>query len=106
MSLKNQFTKGQLDVFHNDGFVVYEDEQNQILSIVKYPQSEPKPTLLIQLDYAYRRMTIVEQNIFNFRASEPPKYCAALPDSISDTISVIYLTKSISKNLVIQLWKF
>jgi hypothetical protein len=105
MATNNQFTNSQLDVFRRAGFLVYENPETQLVSIVKYPELEQKAPLLIQLDYNYRKLTIIEQNIFNFRASEPPKYCAALPELISDTIMVLKLTKSISDLLIDKLCK-
>lgn len=105
MTPNNQFSNNHLDVFRRAGFVVYEKPETQIVSIVKYPELEPKAPLLIQLDYAMRQLTIIEQNIFNFREAEPPKYCAALPDSITDTISILKWTKSINDLLMTQLWK-
>lgn len=105
MATNNQFTNSQLDVFRRSGFVVYENPETQLVSIVKYPELEPKAPLLIQLDYNYRKLTIIEQNIFNFRASEPPKYCAALPDSITDTIQILKFTKSVPDLLITQLCK-
>lgn len=104
MTLNNQFTNNQLDVFRNAGFNVYEDYENGIISIVKYPKIDPYPSILIQIDYAFRQLTIIEQNILNFRESKPPKYCAALPDSIADTIKVLELTKTIKKPLLAKLW--
>lgn len=105
MALNNQFTNNHLDVFRRAGFVVYETPETQIVSIVKYPELEPKAPLLIQVDYAMRKLTIIEQNIFNFRQAEPPKYCAALPESIADTIAILKLTKSVNDLLISQLCK-
>lgn len=105
MTPNNQFSNNHLDVFRRAGFVVYEKPETQIVSIVKYPELEPKAPLLIQIDYAMRQLTIIEQNIFNFREAEPPKYCAALPDSITDTIQILKWTKSINDLLMTQLWK-
>jgi hypothetical protein len=82
---------------------VYENEQNNEVSIVKY-SDEPKSPLLIQLDYDFRQLLIHQQNIFNFRQAEPPKYCAALPDDIDDTISILKFTKVFNQNLLNQLW--
>jgi hypothetical protein len=103
MALNNEFTSKHLEVFRNAGFKVYENEQNQEVSIVKY-SDEPKSPLLIQVDYAYRQLTIIEQNIFNFRQAQPPKYCAALPDDILDTISILKFTKVFNQNLLTALW--
>jgi hypothetical protein len=103
MALNNQFTKNHLDVFREAGFMVYENPENQFISIIKY-SNEPKAPLLIQIDYAFRQLTIIQQNIFNFRQSEPPKYCAALPDSITDTISILKFTKTIKEPLINELW--
>jgi hypothetical protein len=104
MSLNNQFTSKHLEVFRSAGFNVYQNEQNNQVSIVKYAEHEPKAPLLIQIDYDFRQLLIHQQNIFNFRQSEPPKYCAALPDNISDTISILKFTKAFNPNLLTQLW--
>lgn len=104
MSLNNQFTNKHLDVFRSDGFKVYENDHNNIISIVKYPEHEPKAPLLIQIDYDFRQLLIHQQNIFNFRQAEPPKYCAALPDDISDTISILKFTKVFNQKLLLELW--
>jgi hypothetical protein len=103
MTLNNQFNNKHLEVFRNAGFKVYENEQNNEVSIVKY-SDEPKAPLLIQVDYAYRQLIIIEQNIFNFRQAQPPKYCAALPDDILDTISILKFTKVFNQNLLTELW--
>jgi len=104
MALNNEFTSKHLEVFRNAGFKVYENEQNNEVSIVKY-SDEPIMPLLIQVDYAYRQLIIIEQNIFNFRHANPPKYCAALPDNILDTISILKFTKVFNQNLLTELWK-
>jgi hypothetical protein len=104
MALNNYFTKKQLDVFRMAGFKVYENDQDNQVSIVKYPEHELKALLLIQIDYDFRQLLIHQQNIFNFRQADPPKYCAALPDDISDTISILKFTKVFNPNLLTQLW--
>jgi hypothetical protein len=103
MALNNEFTSKHLEVFRNAGFKVYENEQNKEVSIVKY-SDEPKAPLLIQIDYDFRQLLIHQQNIFNFRQAEPPKYCAALPDNILDTISILKFTKVFNQNLLTALW--
>lgn len=104
MSLNNQFTNKHLDVFRSAGFNVYQNEQNNQVSIVKYHEHEAKAPLLIQIDYDFRQLLIHQQNIFNFRQAEPPKYCAALPDDISDTISILKFTKVFNQKLLLELW--
>jgi hypothetical protein len=104
MALNNEFTSKHLEVFRNAGFKVYENDQNNQVSIVKYSEHEPKALLLIQVDYDFRQLLIHHQNIFNFRQSNPPKYCAALPDDISDTISILKFTKVTNQYLLTALW--
>lgn len=97
MTPNNQFSKAQIDIFLNNGWIVYPNTHN-IISVVKYPPQKPLNPTLIQFDYEANTLLVIVQDLVNYREPREPMYRAKLPEFIHDTITILKWSGVITEN--------
>lgn len=99
MTPNNQFSNKQLEVLRKEGWIDYQQQDGSMLQLVKYGEHSkviPSAPILVQFDFRFNRLLVIEQNIFNYKETPQPKYDAQLPHDIADTIQILNLCKAIT----------